>query len=120
MIKRVIQPLIAPLVSKIAMLKADQAKEGRKLKLKEINEVTITQTQSYLYLVGHFLKQCQELSSRQENPYVKIFEEVWVFISDIIQEFMHLDEVVEFSIKIVKSSLRILGRNFDKYLISFL
>jgi hypothetical protein len=33
---------------------------------------------------------------------------------------MNLDEIVEFSIKIMKSSLRILGRNFDKYLIPFL
>jgi len=54
------------------------------------------------------------LSTRSENPYAKLFEEIWVFISDIIQEFMNLDEVVEFSIKIMKSSLRILERNFDK------
>jgi hypothetical protein len=33
---------------------------------------------------------------------------------------MNLDEIVEFSIKIMKSSLRILERNFDKYLIPFL
>jgi len=33
---------------------------------------------------------------------------------------MHLDDIVEFSIRIVKASLRILGRHFDKYLIPFL
>ena len=66
------------------------------------------------------MKQCQELSTRSENPYAKLFEEIWVFISEIIQEFINLDEVVEFSIKIMKSSLRILERNFDTYLIPFL
>ena len=43
MIKRVIQPLVAPLVNKIDMLKAMNAKEGRKLRKGEINEATLTQ-----------------------------------------------------------------------------
>lgn len=63
---------------------------------------------------------CQELSGRFENPYIKLFEEIWVFISDIIGEFANLEDIIEFSIRIMKSSLRILGKNFDKYLISFL
>ena len=120
MIQRVIQPLVAPLVQKIDMLKAMNAKEGRKLRKGEINDATLTQIQGYLYLIGHFLKQCHDLSTRHVNPYAKLFEEIWVFISDIIQEFMNLDEIVEFSIKIMKQSLRILERNFDKYLIPFL
>lgn len=33
---------------------------------------------------------------------------------------MNLDEIVEFSIRIMKTSLRILGSHFDTYLISFL
>lgn len=43
-----------------------------------------------------------------------------MFVSDIISEFMNLDEIVENSIRIMKTSLRILGRNFDTYLITFL
>jgi hypothetical protein len=45
---------------------------------------------------------------------------MWVFITDIIGNFTHLDDIIEYAIRLVKSSLRILDRNFDKYLIPFL
>lgn len=46
---------------------------------------------------------------------------MWGFIQDIIKHFPNLDDIVEFAIRIVKSSQRILGRaGFDKYLLEFL
>lgn len=120
LMKRIIQPIIMPLSKKIEMLKGMNAKEGRKLRRGEFNEGTLTAITNYLTLIGNFLKECQELSQRATNPYTALFQEIWVFISDIISEFMNLDDIVEFSIRIMKSSLRILGRNFDPYLITFL
>lgn len=67
------------------------------------------------------MKGCTKLKNRgEQNPYAKLFEEIWTFILSILAEFTNLDDIVEFSIRIVKSSLRILGRSFDKYLITFL
>lgn len=67
------------------------------------------------------MKGCTKFKSRgEQNPYGKLFEEIWTFILSILAEFTNLDDIVEFSIRIVKSSLRILGRSFDKYLITFL
>lgn len=49
-----------------------------------------------------------------------MFVEIWRFIQDIVAHFIKLDVIVEYAIRIVKSSMRILGRNFDEYLIEFL
>ena len=82
--------------------------------------MTLKSIQNYLYLIGEFLKGCKKLNTRTVNPYVKTFEEIWQFVNQIIGEFTNLDEIVEYTVRIVKSSLRILGRHFDKYLIPFL
>jgi hypothetical protein len=57
-------PLIVPLNKKIEMLKAMNAKEGRKLKKSEINQGTLDSVHSYLYLIGNFLKECTSLILR--------------------------------------------------------
>lgn len=49
-----------------------------------------------------------------------MFVDIWRFIQDIVAHFINLDAIVEYAIRIVKSSMRILGRNFDQYLIEFL
>jgi len=49
-----------------------------------------------------------------------MFVEIWRFIQDIVAHFIKLDVIVEYAIRIVKSSMRILGSNFDQYLIEFL
>jgi hypothetical protein len=41
-------------------------------------------------------------------------------VGDLISEFLNLHEVVEYSVRIMKTSMRILGRHFDSYLIKFL
>ena len=64
LLKRIIVPLIVPLNKKIEMLKAMNAKEGRKLKKGEINQGTLDSVHSYLYLIGNFLKECQSLILR--------------------------------------------------------
>jgi hypothetical protein len=42
-----------------------------------------------------------------------MFVDIWRFIQDIVAHFINLDMIVEYAIRIVKSSMRILGRNFD-------
>jgi hypothetical protein len=55
------------------------------------------------------------------NPYASLFDSIWNFVNEIINNFPNLDDIVEFAIRIVKSSQRILGKNgFDKYLLQFL
>lgn len=122
LIKRVIQPLIIPLEQKLSGLKQTMINEGGRLLHKsEINEVTLRSIQGYLYLIGEFLKNCLHLHTRTTNPYTLLFSEIWNFIQDIIKHFPNIDDFVEFSIRIVKSSQRILGRaGFDPYLIEFL
>ncbi len=45
---------------------------------------------------------------------------MWPFVQEILNEFTHLDEIVEYTIRLVKYSMRILGRGFDQYLIPLL
>ena len=121
--KRVIQPLVIPLVQKIQLVKSTSLHEGgRKLTKDDINSVTLESIQGYLYLIGDFLKNCQSLKSRSpiNHPYSNLFNEIWLFLTQIIGEFTNLDEIVEFASRIVKSSMRILGRQFDSYLMQFL
>jgi hypothetical protein len=58
LMKRIIEPLITPLSTKINMLKEMNKKEGRKLKRGEYNLATVTSISSYLSLIGNFLKEC--------------------------------------------------------------
>lgn len=86
----------------------------------EINDSLIDSIQGNLKYIGDFLKGCKLLSQKDFNPYEDAFKEIWTFVTSVLNEFTHLDEIVENTVRIVKYSLRILGRKFDKYLLPFL
>lgn len=109
-----------PLGQKIQLLKQQMEQEGRQLRKEEISDVALSQITHYLYLIGDFLKGCAPLRDRPQNPFGAMFVDIWRFIQDIVGHFINLDIIVEYAIRIVKSSMRILGRNFDQYLIEFL
>lgn len=96
-------------------------KEGKPLKKEDINEGVIKAISGYLQLLGDFLKGCKKLSQREVNPFEEIFKEIWLrFIESNIQMFTHIDDIVEYTIRLAKHGLRILERKFDPYLIPFL
>lgn len=43
-----------------------------------------------------------------------------LFIQGNIQQFTHIDDIVEYTIRLLKHSVRILGRKFDNYLVPLL
>ena len=108
-------------MDKINSLKYLFEKEGKPLHKEDINEGVIKAISGFLQLLGDFLKGCKELSTRKNNPFEEIFKELWtLFIENNIRMFTHIDDIVEFTIRLVKHCLRILGRRFDPYLIPFL
>ena len=72
-------------------------------------------------MIGDFLKGFQLLSQRSPNPFQLIFVDIWNNIIEAnIKAFTNIDEIVEFTIRLAKYGLRILGRLFDPYLVKFL
>lgn len=76
-LKRVIDSLAIPLKEKINNLQVLFDKEGRKLNVDEINEGIITSIQSFLELIGDFIKGCKGLKEKEQNPFEVIFKDIW-------------------------------------------
>jgi len=62
----------------------------------------------------------KRLETRQNNPYEKVFPDLWVIIKEILINFNNLDDIVEQTCRLVKHSLRVLKNKFDPYLVEFL
>lgn len=91
------------------------------LQQSDINEGTISSISGYLALISEFLKGCKQIGENRTNPFLDIFRDLWTqFIERNFSLFTHIDEIVEQTIRLVKHCLRILGREFDQYLITFL
>lgn len=76
--------------------------------------------------IGYFCKSCQILQTEpeeesQNSPFKPIFEEIWVYIKGILEEFSHLEKLSEASTRILKHSLRIVPQIFkENCLVQFL
>eukprot|EP00347_Sterkiella_histriomuscorum_P023855 403333152 len=120
-LKRVIESFALPLMQKIQGIQSIFDKENFQLQAKDINEGTISAISGYMQLIGDFLKGCKQLSERKVNPFVDIFQQLWTqFIERNFTMFTHIDEIVEQTVRLVKHCSRILGSEFDKYLVPFL
>jgi hypothetical protein len=51
---------------------------------------------------------------------VIIFQSLWSIITNILENYTHLDEIVEATCRIVKHSIRSLDTNFHPYIEQFL
>lgn len=77
-------------------------------------------------MIGQFCKSLVNLqqepdSDQSNNPFKPIFEQIWVYIKNILDEFSHLEKLSESATRILKHSLRIVPQIFkDNCLISFL
>ena len=72
-------------------------------------------------MIGDFLKGCSLLAERSPNPFQQIFVDIWSnLIEPNIKIFTNMDEIVEFTVRLTKYCLRILGRLFDPYLVNYL
>lgn len=86
---------------------------------KEINDYVLNQTVEQLELIGQLIKSCQDLvrEAGTESPFCKIFQELWPFIVDTLQEMGHLDTISESATRLVKHSIRIIPDEFKNYII---
>jgi hypothetical protein len=56
------------------------------LKEVEINDYVLNQTVEELDLIGELIKSCQDMVREEgsQNPFTKIFADLWPFIVDIL------------------------------------
>ena len=69
--------------------------------------------QNMLLLMGDFLKYCDAMSEKTPtgsvNPLIPILNEMWPFIVLLLNHFLHNDDIVEYSIRLVKHFIRATG-----------
>lgn len=75
-------------------------------------------------LMGDFLKYCNDISSKTPqdttNPLIPILNEKWPFIELLIKNFIMNDDIVEYTIRMIKHYVRALGNQFAPMLQPFL
>lgn len=105
----VIKKMIQPLDENIKWMRTEQAKANGKIQAEKINKYIYDSTCEYLDLIGEFCKSCNPLIREYGtvSPFEPIFNEIWPFIKQILEEFSHLEKFCESATRLLKHSFRV-------------